>query len=239
MVNLKDEKDVLIIDKLLEDIIAGKYKENDKLPSENDLAAKYKVTRITVRKAYDRLEEMGYLYPRQGKGRYLNNKQQKIDLSLSGDVSFSKKMKDKGYNFNSKNLFCEQIKYNKNIYDELNIDENDKVYKIGRLRLIDNKPIALHISYVAKSLFEDIDSVGKNIESMFEYYKEKGYREFDSTKSMLSISFPTYFEREVFECSNLIPMLIIESNCIDKHTRKTLESTKIIYRSDIFKYQIK
>ncbi|WZL74710.1 GntR family transcriptional regulator [Clostridiaceae bacterium 35-E11] len=236
---MKDEKDVLIIDKLLEDIVAGKYKENDKLPSENDLVAKYEVTRITVRKAYNRLEEMGYLYSKQGKGRYLNHKQQKIDLSLSGDVSFSKKMRDEGYNFDSKNLFCKEIRYNKNIYNDLNIDPNDTVYKIGRLRFIDNKPIALHISYVAKSLFEDIDKVGKDIKSMFAYYKDKGYREFDSTKSMLSISFPTYFERKIFECSNLIPMLIIESNCIDKYTRKTLEVTKIIYRSDKFKYEIK
>ncbi|MGF7058765.1 GntR family transcriptional regulator [Brassicibacter mesophilus] len=236
---MKDEKDVLIIDRLLEDIVAGKYNENDKLPSENDLADKHKVTRITVRKAYSRLEEMGYLYSKQGKGRYLNNKQQKIDLSLSGDVSFSQKMKDKGYNFDSKNLFCKQVKYNEKIYKELNIGENDKVYKVGRLRLIDNKPIALHISYIAQSLFNDINIVGKDIKSMFEYYKNNGYKEFDSTKSMLSISFPTHFERKIFECSNLIPMLIVESNCIDKYTRKTLEFTKIIYRSDIFKYQIK
>ncbi len=239
MIDLKNEKEALIIDNLLEDIVSKKYKENDKLPSENELANKYKTTRITVRKAYDRLKEMGYLYSKQGKGRYLNTKQQKIELSLSGDVSFSKKMRDKGYNFESKNLFCDQIQYNKNIYQELNADSVNKVYKIGRLRLIDSKPIALHISYVDKSTFTDIDKVGKDIKSMFKYYEQNGYGEFDSTKSILSVSFPTYFERKIFNCTNLIPMLIVESNCIDKYSGRVLEFTKIIYRSDLFKYQIK
>ncbi len=235
---MRNEKDILIIDKLLSDIVVGKYKENDKLPSENELADIYKVTRITVRKAYNRLEEMGYLYSKQGKGRYLKGKQLKIDLHLSGSVSFSDKMKDKGYNFYTKNMFCERIEYNEKIYDELAIDKNGSVYKIGRLRFVDNMPIALHISYVAKSLFKDIHRVGGEIKSMFEYYRSKGYNEFNSSKSVLSVSFPTYYERGIFQCPNLIPMLIIEGNCIDSKTEKILEFSKIIYRSDVFKYQI-
>lgn len=238
MISIKNEKEVLIIDKLINDIVKGHYKENDKLPSENELTNKYKVPRITIRKVYERLEEMGYIYSKQGKGRYLKDKQQKIDLVLSGNESFSKKMKDKGYNFYSQNMFCEEIEYNKKIYNELEISKNDKVYKIGRLRFIDEKPIALHISYVAKSLFQDIDENGKNIRSMFEYYRSKGYTEFDSEESVLSVAFPTYYEREIFKSSCLIPMLIVECNCIDKKTGRKLEYTKIIYRSDVFKYKI-
>ncbi|WP_432409341.1 GntR family transcriptional regulator [Wukongibacter sp. M2B1] len=239
MLDIKNKKDTLIIDKLLSDIVSGRYKENDKLPSENELADKYKVTRITVRKAYNRLEEMEYLYSKQGKGRYLKGKQLKIDLHLSGSVSFSDKMKDKGYDFYTKNMFCEEVTYNEKIYNELGIGKSDKVYKIGRLRFVENIPIALHVSYVAKSLFKDIDRVGREITSMFQYYRSRGYSEFNSDESVLSISFPTYYERGIFECSNLIPILIIEGNCIDNKTKKVLEFSKIIYRSDVFKYQIK
>ncbi|MCG8481818.1 MAG: GntR family transcriptional regulator [Clostridia bacterium] len=236
---MKDHKESLILDHLLDDIVSGKYRENDKLPSENELADLYHATRITIRKVYNRLEEMGYLYSKQGKGRYLKDKQQKIDLHLSGSVSFSEKMKGKGYDFYSKNLFCQEIEYNEKIYSELGIEESDKVYKIGRLRFINNKPIALHVSYVAQSVFKEIHREGEAIKSMFEYYRSKGYKKFDSSKNILSVSFPTHFEREIFECTNLIPMLILEGNCLDMISGKILEFSKIIYRGDVFKYQIK
>lgn len=41
------------------------------------------------------------------------------------------------------------------------------MYKVGRLRIIDKKPSAIHVSYLAKSIFKDIAEKGKDIESIF------------------------------------------------------------------------
>jgi GntR family transcriptional regulator len=189
-----------------------------------------------VRKAYEKLEDMGYINSIQGKGRYLKERHKQIELVMSGNESFSKKMLDKGYDFESENIFCTKIPYDEKIYKELGVAKEDEVYRIGRLRVIDKRPSAIHISYVAKSVFSDIAEAGKSIISIFEYYKSKGYKVFDSEKSILSISFPTLEEREFLQCSNLIPLLIVETNCIDKVSNTVLEYTKIIYRSDCFKY---
>jgi GntR family transcriptional regulator len=214
----------------------GKYKIDDKLPSENEMADLYGVPRISVRKAYVKLEEMGYLYTKQGKGRYVNDRQQAIELVLSGNESFSKKMLDKGYHLVSSNVLCEKINYDRRIYQELHVEKCDAVYKIGRLRIINSVPMALHISYVAKSVFPNIEQESKDIESMFQYYKQNGYKAFDSEKSILSISFPILKERELLQCSNLIPLLTVETNCVDAVSKKVLEYTNIVYRSDCFKY---
>jgi GntR family transcriptional regulator len=235
---MKNDIETMIIDKLLFDINHGIYKNNSKLPSENELADSFKVPRIMVRKAYEKLEEMGYINSIQGKGRYLKERHKQIELMLSGDESFSKKMINKGYDFSSINIFCEKIVYDEKIYNELGVGKDDDVYRIGRLRIIDKRPSAIHISYVAKSIFKDISEIGKSIVSIFQYYKDKGYEQFDSEKSILSISFPTLEERELLECSSLIPLLIVETNCIDKISNKVLEYTKIIYRSDCFKYVV-
>ncbi|WP_027416783.1 GntR family transcriptional regulator [Aneurinibacillus terranovensis] len=228
----------MIMDKLIFDINAGKYEPDDKLPSENELADLFKVPRITARKAYKKLQELGYIYSKQGKGSYVKDRHQQIPLVLSGNVSFSEKMVEQGYHYQSKNIFCEQIPYNRKIFDSLGIHENDRVFKIGRLRIVDHLPIAIHISYVAESVFRDIDKDGRNITSMFEYYKGKGYTGFDSKNSILSVIFPTKFERELLECSSLIPLLVLESGCIDEKTGTVLEYTKILYRSDFFTYVI-
>lgn len=223
-----------IVDKLMVQMTSGKYNAHDKLPSENDIADKYNVPRITARKAYERLEELGYIYKIQGKGSYVKDRYKQIELVLSGNVSFSQKMREKGYDFQSANVFCKEIKFNKKINDFLEAREDDQIFKVGRLRFIDRQPIALHISYVAKSVFPDIDVVGRDITSMFSYYRGKGYTEFGSKASSLSVSFPTKTQRKLLECTPLIPLLVMESGCIDNRSGRVLEYTKISYRSDCF-----
>ncbi|HVJ49888.1 GntR family transcriptional regulator [Desulfitobacterium sp.] len=227
-------KELEIVDKLMSQITSGKYKVHDKLPSENDIADNYHVPRITARKAYERLEELGYIYKLQGKGSYVKDRYRQIELVLSGDVSFSQKMIEKGYDFQSTNVFCKAIKFNPKIYGFLEASENDQVFKVGRLRFIDHQPIALHISYVTKSVFDDIDIIGKNITSMFSYYNSKGYHEFGSKPSILSVAFPTKKQRMLMNCTQLTPLLVLESGCIDKKSGRVLEYTKIFYRSDCF-----
>ncbi len=227
-----------IVDKLVTKILSGRYKAHDKLPSENEVAEKYQVTRITARKAYERLAELGYVYKKQGKGSYVKDRLKQIELVISGDVSFSRKMINKGYNFRSQNIFCREIKFNEKIYHALEIEENDRVFKIGRLRFIDDQPIALHVSYVAKSVFADIDVVGMNITSIFEYFNSKGYGEFSSKPSILSVSFPTKIQRKLLNCTYLVPLLVLQSGCVDQKTGKVLEYGNILYRSDCFSYVI-
>jgi GntR family transcriptional regulator len=120
----------------------------------------------------------------------------------------------------------------------LEIEENDRVFKIGRLRFIDDQPIALHVSYVAKSVFADIDVVGMNITSIFEYFNSKGYGEFSSKPSILSVSFPTKIQRKLLNCTYLVPLLVLQSGCVDQKTGKVLEYGNILYRSDCFSYVI-
>lgn len=225
-----------IMDQLISQIVSGKFNPHEKLPSENETADQFKVPRATARKAYERLEELGYVYKQQGKGSYVKDRHKQIELVLSGDVSFTQKMEEKGYDFKTKHIFCRQIKYNKKIYDFLEAEPGDSIYKVGRLRIIDDQPMAVHISYVAKSVFPDIDQVGGELTSMFRYFNSKGYLEFVSKPSLLSISFPTKVQRTFLQCAPLVPLLVLESGCTDKKNGKVLEYRNIYYRSDCFTY---
>lgn len=233
---MSEEMDIM--DHLIASIQSGKYDPDDKLPSENELADQFKVPRMTARKAYERLQELGYIYSKQGKGSFVQDRNLRIPLTLSGGKSFSKKMNELGFNYQSKNIFCERIESNHKIYELLGILEDDCVYKIGRLRIIDGRPIALHISYVAESLFPQIGSVGAGITSMFEFYESQGYHDFQSTETMLRLTYATKYERELLSCSSLVPLLVMESECTDGVTGRTLEYSKIMYRGDLFTYVI-
>lgn len=51
-------------------ILEGKIQAGEKLPSENELASRYKISRHTVRKALSILENEGYIYAEHGKGTF-------------------------------------------------------------------------------------------------------------------------------------------------------------------------
>lgn len=61
-----------ITDQLRTDILAGKLKEGDYLPSIRGLAKDLKISVITTMKAYEQLEAEGLVTAAQGKGFYVN-----------------------------------------------------------------------------------------------------------------------------------------------------------------------
>lgn len=78
MINSKYE---LIINNIKKAINAGKYEVDTKIPSENQLAAQYGVSRQTVRKALIQLEEEGYLYAKHGSGTFVKKRRNKVGHS--------------------------------------------------------------------------------------------------------------------------------------------------------------
>lgn len=226
------------MDNLLLDIRENKYKFDEKLPSDNELAEKYDVPRIKVRNLYKKLEQMGYIYSLQGRGRFLKKRGTSIELVLSGNESFSKKLKCSGVNLDTINICAERVPYNEEIWEELCVSRQVPVYKIGRLRCVDKEPLAIHFSYVSQEVFKDISSEGKKITSMFDYYKKKGFLNYSTENSILEVFYPTSKERKLLECGELVPLIKLRSNCKDKDSDVILEYTEIIYRGDKFTYKI-
>lgn len=60
-----------IMDQIKAMITAGDLKENDILPSVRTLAKEQKISALTVKKAYDNLEQEGYTVTVHGKGTYV------------------------------------------------------------------------------------------------------------------------------------------------------------------------
>ncbi len=60
-----------LMDQVKSEIINGTLKENDSLPSVRALAGELRISALTVKKAYDRLEEEGFVVTVHGKGTYV------------------------------------------------------------------------------------------------------------------------------------------------------------------------
>lgn len=65
---------------LLDEIRAGTYGANGKLPSEAELVERFQVSRVTIRLALGKLHEDGVVERKQGKGTYVAAQQVRHDL---------------------------------------------------------------------------------------------------------------------------------------------------------------
>ena len=60
-----------LMDQVKNEIISGGLKENEALPSVRALSGQLRISSLTVKKAYDRLEEEGFVITVHGKGTYV------------------------------------------------------------------------------------------------------------------------------------------------------------------------
>ncbi|OQP06170.1 GntR family transcriptional regulator [Geobacillus sp. 46C-IIa] len=72
---------------IVDNIQQKKWKPDDKIPSENELAEKFKVSRITVKKALDSLVEEGIIYRIQGRGSFVAKEKDSQNLIYQNKMS--------------------------------------------------------------------------------------------------------------------------------------------------------
>src|SRR6056297_70463 len=63
----------IVFDKLARSIKSGAYADDERLPTEHDLAAEFQVSRPVVREALRRLREQGLIYSRRGAGSFVRS----------------------------------------------------------------------------------------------------------------------------------------------------------------------
>ncbi len=81
-----------VVNQIKNDIIDGTLKENDPLPSVRALSSSLKISALTVKKAYDKLEEDGFVHTIHGKGTYVAS----ADTSLANEAR-KKALEDEFY----------------------------------------------------------------------------------------------------------------------------------------------
>lgn len=81
---LKHSSMVPIYEQLMEqiksDIIQSELKEGEALPSVRTLAGELRISALTVKKAYDKLEEEGFVTTVHGKGTYVSASDKQLAL---------------------------------------------------------------------------------------------------------------------------------------------------------------
>lgn len=137
---------IQIDEELRGEIRSGALTPMSLVQSEADLAERYHVSRMTARKALDRLVGDGLIFRQPGKGTFVAPP--KIAHEPNQALSFSAAMRAQGLNFETRLLDSGLIQAPPEVAAALGSSSDAGVVLIRRLRLVEGEPSALHVSYL-------------------------------------------------------------------------------------------
>ncbi|WP_046173575.1 GntR family transcriptional regulator [Domibacillus indicus] len=143
--------------------------QGDKLPVLEGLMAHFNVSKSTITKALELLENKGVVFQVRGSGIFVRRHRRNGYRSLLSNQGFKKELED--FHTASKVIELEVTKPAKEIADHLNIELDDDIYFVKRVQYIDRQILCLEESYFNRSI---VTYLNKEIvsESIFDYIQK-------------------------------------------------------------------
>ncbi|MCG8482392.1 MAG: GntR family transcriptional regulator, partial [Clostridia bacterium] len=139
------------------------------LPTEHDLMSIYDASRDTIRKSLAILLNEGYIFKQAGKGTFVRKVKSNYKLTLL--ESFSEQMRASNIEPSSEIIKIEKTKPEQYILNHLEANEEEKIFKIERLRKANNDPMCYEIAFVSESICNNIDKKVQDNISLYDLYE--------------------------------------------------------------------
>jgi len=143
---------IQIKDDIIEKIRNGKWQENQKISSEQQLISEYNVGRGTVREAIKLVIDEGYLYIKKGVGTFVSQKD--VGISIEPFVSLTYFIKMRGLQLITTILKEKEMCVTKELSELTGLKINTRCLFVKRVRVLEGNPIAIEEFYFSEKSFE-------------------------------------------------------------------------------------
>ncbi|MBD7910710.1 MULTISPECIES: GntR family transcriptional regulator [Clostridium] len=217
-------------------INSGEYLPNDQLPLEKEMCVQYGVSRITIKKAMDKLVMSGSVVKRRGSGTFVKD----VDYNEVSDVSASSQFTGFSGNFKNKEIVSKIIEFQvinptEEIANKLKMETDEFVYYICRVRYADNDPYVIEYTYMPIDI---IPGLKKDVlrNSIYKYIEETLKLKIKSAHRTVRALLPNELEQENLEIAENFPILEVEQIAF-LDNGQPYEYSKSHHRSDRFEFK--
>jgi GntR family transcriptional regulator len=220
-------------------IINREFKSGAKIPSENELAGRFGVNRLTVRQATSQLVQEGFLISKRGEGTFVTGDQDFINSLTFESTGF---MDAYFYQISKSRLVTAgstRISLPELILEKLEQKRgNSEAIQIKRVQYLEGKPYAYHINYFpieigTRVLEADLDK--RVILQIIE--QDLGIR-FTEAFQTIQASFADQEVSEQLRIPSGSPVLTVESTMYTKR-RSPVYLVQSSYRGDLYRYIVR
>lgn len=221
-----------IRDRIIEEY--GGYLEGEALPGERELAEKYSVKRSTVQYALRKLADEGLVYRVRGKGTYIRRDSSRVinigDVVMQDTRGIAALVRSYGIQVKTVVLACGTMTGNRFLEDKLELQKDEPVFALHRVRYSNDEPLAIEYTYVPGKLFTDIGTVDFRTASLYGYMESRGHlpEKFDKKLRVVKL-FPK--EARYLELPVDAPAFSFEFIGVDAE-RRPVEYTESYVRCD-------
>ncbi len=224
-----------ISDHLRAQIQEGVYPADTQIPSESQLTERFDVSRITVRRALQTLENEGLIYRRQGLGSFVKETGVRQGLVRLND--FVEDMNQAGLTGSSRVLHFGQEKAPADVAKALGIQEGHILIRLDRLRLGDGEPVAfdqtwMSVFYAGLLDGHDLeqDTIYRILEQHYGITVERGHYRLKAVNANPVVA-------AQLEVPQGRALLLIERTSVT-HGEKRIYFQRRFYRSDRVAYEL-
>ncbi|MFT5757995.1 MAG: GntR family histidine utilization transcriptional repressor [Alteromonadaceae bacterium] len=157
MTQVKTAKFTVIKQHICQKIESGEWQQHEKVPSENELAEQFSVSRMTARRSLQELTEQGLLIRSQGSGTFVATF--KSQSSLLEIRNIADEIQERGHQHHAKQLTLKAVGVNEEIAILLNLKTNsmnsESVFYSEVLHFENDQAIQLEQRYVNSALVKD------------------------------------------------------------------------------------
>lgn len=222
-----------IYNEIVGKIDSGVFETNSKLPSESQLMGEYGVSRDTVRKALNLLEQNGYIEKSKGKGSFVLD-MNKFNFPVSGIKSFKEIEKNLGKK-------CETIveeltlkNPSENIMKKLEVSPNEYVWSLIRTRNIDGEKIILDKDYLNSEFVSRLtEEICKN--SLYDYIEGELGLKIAYAEKEITVQKATEEDRRLLDLRGYDMVAVVKSYTY-LEGRNLFQYTESRHRPDKFKF---
>ncbi|MGC8793826.1 MAG: GntR family transcriptional regulator [Bryobacteraceae bacterium] len=166
----------LIADRIRRQILARRA-PHQRLPSEPELARRFRAARETVRRALAELQREGLIYCRQGVGSFVA--EPRVDQELDRLVGFSEFIQQQGLRPGARIVETGILRIGdpaSRILRELGLGPGSRVIFIRRLRTAGGDPLVIASTWLPEALFPDFLRHDLSRRSVYSIMDQAGYK---------------------------------------------------------------
>lgn len=161
----------------------NKLKTGETFCSEGDLARALQISKMPVRQAFHLLRSEGFLLIAKGKRPMISSG--RVPWNFQELRGFSEEMRRRGLVPSARLLSIELQDPDLEVAQALRLTPNEKVYRLNRLRSVNDEPVAVVTSFLPARIFAGIEKQDLEGQSLYQVFELKFKRRLQNAEEII------------------------------------------------------
>lgn len=197
---------------LRDDIVQGRFAPGERLPNEQELAARFEVNRHTLRQAMQALAREGHVHVKQGLGTFV--RELVLDYALRRRTRLSENLASVGEQA-QRELLCCTAQSAGTWAQALRVAPRSQVEVLDTRASVRGRPVGLSQAAFPCPRFAGIGEAVERVGSITQALREFGVADYTRARSLVSTRLPTAEEADALARAATQPVLVVQYLNVD------------------------